>query len=297
MIGFPESDDARMLQVADDLLREGSVASVSLFTARAPTEALAKRHGIELAAHGSRLVWAAGEEGAAPLARLALAAEMVAKGQLDAALAGNQATTADVIRAALKGIGLAPGVRTVSGSFIMNRAAGPAGPAHCFLFADCGVCIAPTVAQLVDIGSESVKTWRSLFPESEPVVAYLSFSTKGSAAHDSVTKVQEATALFHARHPDVVVDGELQFDAAYDALIGARKAAGSAVPGRANIFIFPDLGAGNIAYKITQRLGGFEAYGPILQGLAKPYSDLSRGSTVEDIRASAYVNLIRAAGL
>src|SRR5690606_31454109 len=126
-----------------------------------------------------------------------------------------------------------------------------------YLYADCGVVIAPTPRQLVDIATESVKTWRKLFPEEPPVVAFLSFSTKGSATHAAQAAVVEATNLCKEQMPDVIADGELQFDAAFDADIGQRKAPDSQVPGRANCFVFPDLNAGNIAYKITQRLGGF----------------------------------------
>ena len=268
-----------------------------MFTQRSATLALAQTHGIQLFEHGDRIHWPLADRDASLPDRLMFAASLSAQRTLDAVLAGNQATTAEVIRAALKDIGLAEGIRTVSGAFIMNQPMHIGSAGACYLFADCGVCIAPSVAQLVDIGSESVRTWRCLWPAREPFVAYLSFSTKGSAMHDAVSKVQEATELFRARHPDVKVDGELQFDAAYDASIGSRKAPASPVSGRANIFIFPDLGAGNIAYKITQRLGGFEAYGPILQGLSRAFSDLSRGSTVADIRSSAYINLIRGSRL
>jgi phosphotransacetylase len=160
-----------------------------------------------------------------------------------------------------------------------------------YLYADCGVVIAPTEKQLLDIASESVKTWNCVFPEKAPVVAFLSFSTKGSAAHEQQEKMASVAAKFKELFPNIESDGEFQFDAAFDSVIGASKAPGSLIPGRANCFIFPDLNSGNIAYKITQRLAGFQAYGPILQGLAKPFCDLSRGSTVEDILASCYINL------
>lgn len=127
----------------------------------------------------------------------------------------------------------------------------------------------------------------------QPVVAFLSFSSKGSAQHPAAQKMQTACELFKSKMPHIDCDGELQFDAAYIAEIGQRKAKGSTVPGRANCFIFPDLSAGNIAYKITERLGGFGAYGPILQGLAKPYSDLSRGASAQDIAISALINILR----
>ncbi len=297
-IGFPDSEDPRIWSVTDQLLKEKSVREVVLFTKKAETTQAAHQYGIDLAKHGDRLRFG-GEAAEARVARLNAAAELLNQGKLDAVVAGNVATTAEVIRAGIAGVGLAPGVRTVSGAFIMHKNAGvgPGTDPHLanitYLYADCGVVIAPTVRQLGDIASESVKTWKRLFPKVEPVLAFLSFSTKGSAQHEAQAKIAEATALFKAQNPTVVCDGELQFDAAFDAEIGKKKAPDSPVPGRANCFIFPDLGAGNIAYKITQRLAGFEAYGPILQGLGKPFSDLSRGSTVSDILASCYVNLLR----
>lgn len=278
-----------MLVVADMLLTEQAVKSVTLYTDKAATLAVAKTAGVKLDRHGAGIVWST-PSGPASTARLADAAAAISRGDLDAVLAGNQSTTADVIRAGISGVGLAAGVRTVSGAFIMNRVASN----EVLLYADCGVVIAPTVKQLVDIASESVKTWRLVMPATPPVVAFLSFSTKGSASHEAAEKIAEAHRAFKERCPDVASDGELQFDAAVDAEIGRKKAPGSPAAGRANCFIFPDLGAGNIAYKITQRLGGFEAYGPVLQGLSRPFSDLSRGATVADILASAYINLARA---
>ncbi len=277
--------------MADTLLEEGSVRTVTLFTEKAATLTTAAKAGLKLDRHGAKLSWAL--PGGAPLAsRLAEAASALTRGELDAVLSGNQATTSDVIRAGISGVGLAPGCRTVSGAFIMNRVKA-AGANDILLFADCGVVIAPTVRQLVDIAVESVRTWRLVMPETPPVVAFLSYSTKGSASHESAEKIAEAWRAFQERMPDVASDGEMQFDAAIDAEIGAKKAPGSQAAGRANCFIFPDLGAGNIAYKITQRLGGYEAYGPVLQGLSRPFSDLSRGSTVADVLVSAYINLAR----
>lgn len=288
-VGFAESLDPRILDVAARMLAEASVTEVTLFTARTPTLALAAKHGIDLGRFGAAVRWAVADAALDTKATLGAAADQLNRGEVDAVLGGNLATTADVIRAGIGGLGLAPGVRTVSGAFIMNRAS----DGKQYLFADCAVVIAPTVKQLVDIASESVRTHQLLFKTAQPVVAFLSYSTKGSAHHESAQKVSEAAAAFRAQFPDVASDGELQFDAAFDPGIGERKAPGSPVPGKANIFVFPDLGAGNIAYKLAQRLGGFEAYGPILQGLAKPFNDLSRGATVADILASAYVSLLR----
>lgn len=288
-VGFAESMDARILQVAAHMLADGTAAEVTLFSPRTPTLALAREQAINLEHFGTKVRWALSEAKLDTKATLASAADMLNKGELDAVLAGNLATTAEVIRAGIGGLGLAPGVRTVSGAFLMNREQ----DAKQYLFADCGVVIAPTVKQLVDIASESVRTWSLLFAPRPPVVAFLSYSTKGSAQHESALKIAEAATAFRAMFPDVISDGELQFDAAFDESVGQRKAPGSEVPGKANIFVFPDLGAGNIAYKLAQRLGGFEAYGPVLQGLAKPFNDLSRGATVADILASAYVSLLR----
>jgi len=294
-IAFADSDDPRIFEVASRMLTEGSVREVVMLTKKVTTLAAAHQYGHDLARFKGRVKWASDSALPTP-ARLELAAEMLAKGQIDAVLGGNIATTAEVIRAGISGVGLSPGVRTVSGAFILHRLSKATdGSTQTYLFADCGVVIAPTVRQLADIATESVKTWRQLFPSNEAIVSFLSFSTKGSAAHEAATRMAEATALFKAQHPEVTCDGELQFDAAFDPAIGQRKAPGSPVPGRTNCFIFPDLGAGNIAYKITQRLGGFEAYGPILQGMAKPFNDLSRGATVSDILASAYITLARRA--
>jgi phosphate acetyltransferase len=228
------------------------------------------------------------------------AGAMVQSGRADCALAGAVATTADVIRAALATTGVAPGLKTVSGSFIMESPEN-SGRRAAWLYADSGVVIDPDVQQLVDIAAASVKTWTDLVPAcgfresgDRPVVAFLSFSTKGSASHPAAEKMAAAAKLFSEKYPGIDCDGELQFDAAIDAAIAARKCPSSPAAGRANVFIFPDLGAGNIAYKITQRVAGFHAYGPILQGLAKPYSDLSRGSTPHDIFMSAMLNMLRA---
>ncbi len=288
-VGFAESLDPRILDVAARMLGEGSVIQAALFTPRTATLDLARRNGVDLERFGAQVRWALPEATLDTKATLACAAELLNKDELDAVLAGNLATTADVIRAGIGGLGLEAGVRTVSGAFIMNRA----HDGRQYIFADCGVVIAPTVKQLVDIASESVRTFRLLFAETKPVVAFLSFSTKGSAQHEAAQRIAEAATAFRAMFPDVTSDGELQFDAAFDAGIGQRKAPGSEVPGKANIYVFPDLGAGNIAYKLAQRLGGFEAYGPVLQGLAKPFTDLSRGATVADILASAYISLLR----
>jgi phosphate acetyltransferase len=290
-LAFPESDEPRILQAAAALLAENCVGNVTFFTPKAATLTLAGSLGLDLESFAAKIIWADHQAAGEPTA-LNYAASLLKQNKVTAVVAGAATTTAAVIRAGIAGVGLASGVRTVSGAFFMYKKAAPKH--QLLLFADSGVVIAPTIQQLVDIASESIKSWRSLVTTAPPVVAFLSYSTKGSATHESTVRVAEALALFKQRHPDVAADGEMQFDAAIDPEICARKAPGSAVAGAANCLIFPDLNAGNIAYKIAQRLGGYEAYGPILQGLNQPFSDLSRGSTVSDIVMSACVNLLRA---
>ncbi len=208
---------------------------------------------------------------------LFFAAMMLRNGQAAGAVAGSLSPTADVMRAAIQVVGVAKGMKAVSSSFVMVMPDG-----HEFTFGDCAVIPNPDAEQLASIAVSSAKTHQRLVG-SEPMVAMLSFSTKGSAKHEDADKVIAATQLVKTMDPELNVDGELQFDAALVEAIGAKKAPGSPVAGKANVFIFPDLDAGNIGYKITQRLANAEAIGPVVQGLAKPYNDLSRGCSVEDI--------------
>lgn len=204
------------------------------------------------------------------------AGSMVATGVVDGAVAGSVSTTPDVVRAALWTIGCAPGINVISSFFLM------AWPDQCMVYADCGVVPQPTSEQLTDIAISAADNFRKLTCE-DPRVGFLSFSTKGSARHASVDHVRQAFERFRLLRPEIISDGELQFDAATVAEVAERKAPASPLAGNANILVFPDLDAGNIAYKITERLGGAVALGPILQGLAKPYCDLSRGCSAEDI--------------
>ncbi len=293
---LPESTDARILQAAGELYCKKLVTPVLLGKSKeiyeSARQASADIDGIEIVdidtlnldAYAEQYYTLRKHKGMTPeKARevvrepLFLAAFLVRDGFAAGAVAGAVHTTGDVLRAALQVIGLAPEIKAVSSCFEMVLPDG-----RVFAYGDCAVIPEPNAEQLAAIALSTAQTHSRLTGEL-PYVAMLSFSTKGSARHEDVDKVLQATELARKLNPGLNIDGELQFDAALIPEIGARKAPGSPVAGRANVFIFPDLDAGNIGYKITERLAGAQAIGPVIQGLAKPFNDLSRGCKAEDV--------------
>jgi phosphate acetyltransferase len=304
---LPESHDERVLKAAEIITRE-DIGNVITLGNEEKVRASAKNLGVNL--QGVRVIdpekseklsdftnifynkrkhkGVTIEEARETIKRdIFFGAMMLKEGMAHASVAGSTASTGDVMRAGILCIGTKEGISIVSSFFLMVY------PEICYSFGDCAVVPEPDATQLADIAISTADNHRILTGE-EPFVAMLSFSTKGSAKHKLIDKVLEATAIIKTKRPDIKVDGELQFDAAIVEGIGKKKAPGSPVAGRANVLIFPDLQAGNIGYKIAQRLGGAEAVGPVVQGLQLPFFDLSRGCSVEDIVNTSAIALLMA---
>jgi len=286
-IVLPEGSDPRVRAAAARLEQLG-LGRVQLLEAPAPSSLLPPCIRLLRSRHQER--FPSDAAAAAALEHpLTLGACVVGLGRADVMVGGATYPSGDTIRAALWAVGPAPGITTVSGAFYMVK------EDTVLTFTDCAVVPEPTPEQLADSGVAAARDRRRIVGD-EPVVAFLSYSTKGSAAGPRIARVQQALAMLAARRPplDFAFDGELQADAALVADVATRKAPGSRAAGCANVLVFPDLDSGNIGYKLVQRLGGWEAIGPILQGLARPVADLSRGATADDIVDTAAVVVLQA---
>lgn len=302
---FPEGNDARILTAAANLVKDKVIEPVLLGDQKMIAELASHEHlsladveVIDIASYShidemaKCFLQARGKEIAKSEVVKTLqnpnyfGTMMVKMGQADGMVSGAAHSTADTVRPALQLIHTAKGMKRVSGSFIMER------NNEKYVFADCAINIDPDAETLAEIAYQSVTTARMI--DIEPRVAFLSFSTKGSAQGEMVEKIVKAKEIFKQEHHDILADGELQFDAAFVPDVATKKAPDSEIKGRANVFIFPELQSGNIAYKITQRLGNFTAIGPILQGIAKPVNDLSRGASSRDVYNMAILTAAQA---
>lgn len=308
---LPEGTEPRMVQAARILIDEKLAASVTLIGSPDAVSGVAKEENVDLTGitildptgAPDRQAYAdeyhelrkkkgmTAEEAFAQIVEpLKWGAMMVRKGDADAMVAGAENSTGNVLLAAFQIIKTAPGTKFASSCFVMKLQDPKWGVDGHMIFSDCATIPNPTVEQLAEITTAAAQSCKT-FLKTEPKVAMLSFSTKGSAKDESVDKVLEALAMVKERAPELNVDGELQLDAAVVESVGSKKAPGSPVAGGANTLIFPDLNAGNIGYKLVQRFANADAYGPFLQGFAKPVSDLSRGCSVEDIVTTSAVTL------
>lgn len=301
---LPEGNEIRTLRAANRIIAEG-LAKVTLIGNPDEINALANQNGFESIADASIinpadsavidryapiLLELRKAKGMTPEQAVATTADplylgclLIKAGDADCMVAGAENTTGNVLRAAFQVIKTAPGISVVSGAFVMILPEGsPYGTDGVMVFADCAVVPEPNASELAQIAVESAQTARAI-AGIEPHVAMLSYSTKGSGKGDRVDKVVEAVKIAREMDPEIHLDGELQADAALVGEVAAKKAPGSTVAGKANVLVFPSLEVGNIAYKLVQRLGGVQAIGPVLQGLAAPVNDLSRGASWEDI--------------